>query len=388
MISFTCVLKAKWHLFLSRLGSTSRETILWQKHSPSSSLNLFRLTIPIMPQPRAVLLAYGSSSLPGMISCGLIARVQLVPISIPTSTSSLYGMSWSATDARWGQLRAVSGLGICPLLAGILPREYVSGRWMLIASLNPWTTNPLIFSHVTTSSARTVDNLSCTLGPFTESFFKIVSLTKQASDWSSRRAYVKTLVWGLSSWLNHTGTMREWERHSACFPDLEAATQREVASASGVVEACLFAAKESSCSMVACGPLQVLQLFLFRQSLRMWPHARHPWQRPLAWINCLLSWSEIFINSLHASRLCAFLQKWQNSFFFILSSLIPLCESCFISLESVAKHFLLWNLWLLLFAASWSLLTSSSLVSLLEITGLHAILDSLFKNLQKAEKGG
>lgn len=47
---------------------------------------------------------------------------------------------------------------------------------MLISSLNPRTTNPLICSHVRSSSARTVDNFSCTLGPHASSSFDKVGV--------------------------------------------------------------------------------------------------------------------------------------------------------------------------------------------------------------------
>ena len=77
-ISLTCVLKEKWHLFLSRLSSVSREKVLRQRCSLSCSSLLFRLTIPIIPHPRAVLLAYGSASLPGMICRSFVALYNLL----------------------------------------------------------------------------------------------------------------------------------------------------------------------------------------------------------------------------------------------------------------------------------------------------------------------
>ena len=49
------------------------------------------LVAPMIPHPRAILLAYGSSPFPGITSSGLTAREKLRPIRSPTLRSSFKG---------------------------------------------------------------------------------------------------------------------------------------------------------------------------------------------------------------------------------------------------------------------------------------------------------
>ena len=139
----------------------------------------------------------------------------------------------------------------------------------------------------------------------------------------------------------------------------------------------LFLKNNSSWSRVGCGPLQILQ-FLFRQSA-----SKTSMAKPCC-VNNLHSFLEWDLCKLfpHIKSMCSLNDVTE---FFPRSLFFP----CSCALDSATRHFIPWNLLLLLLAPSISLLISSSLASLLAITGLKAILVSLkFMKSQNAEKSG
>lgn len=118
-------------------------------------------------------------------------------------------MRLSAILLRCGHLRAVSGLGFWLRWAGMMLLVYVRGMGMSLSSFKTRTTRPVIFWLVIVSSARTVESLRLISGPLTPSFSNVLCFIKQASDWSSSKAYTITFLLGESWWWSHTGTIRE-----------------------------------------------------------------------------------------------------------------------------------------------------------------------------------
>ena len=128
MISLAFVENAK------PLGISDTSTLL---HTPSSqsSLLLDLQTLPIAPQPSAVLRAYGSSSPPATISLGRRAFGQLLPIEIENSASGWYGVNLLATLFRCSHSIATSGFGISDRLAETTSRLKASSQHTLCGNL-------------------------------------------------------------------------------------------------------------------------------------------------------------------------------------------------------------------------------------------------------------
>ena len=304
IISLTWVFTAKWHVLLSDVVLTSWATIRLQSMSPATSMVLsswlVRSTTPIIPHPRAVFLAYGSSSFPRITLCGLIARAQLAPMRRPTSMSLSSGIRWLAISFRWGHFLAVSGIGIWLLLAGMTFLVYVLGRGISIVSLMPRTERPVIFLLVMVFWARTVESSKWISGPSTPSVSRVDSLMKHASDCSSRSAYTLILFSGLFWWWSQTGTINEWDvQWSKPFIWQTSIRLETDASLFELLLSCFTLGASSfvgvfhvsSCKAEGCGPLHVLQAFFLRQSLFTCPHFRHPQHRRLARTKSLLSFS-------------------------------------------------------------------------------------------------